>query len=85
MRGVCSPRALDFTIFRSSEPTILQLIEDFTEWLVETRKCSYGTIAGYCNSLLQLVQYAIADVLDVDEAADDALVNALFTLRSQDP
>jgi len=83
VRNTCTPRDLDFTIFRSTEPPILKLIDDFTCWLVETRRCSYGTVAGYCNSLLQLVQFAIAEVLDADEAADEALVNALLILRSQ--
>ena len=83
VRSTCSPRALDFTIFRSTEPPALKLIEDFTTWLVETRGVTYGTVAGYCNSLLALVQFAVAEVLEVDEAQDDALVNALLILRSQ--
>ena len=79
------PWCLDFTIFRSTDPCILELIQGFVEWLVESRAVTYGTVAGYCNSLLALAQFALAEVLGapVGEASDDALVNAIFTLRSQ--
>ena len=85
VRSVHSHCALDFTIFRSTDPCILELIQDFVEWLVDSRGVTYGTVAGYCNSLLALAQFALAEVLGapVDEASDDALVNAIFTLRSQ--
>ena len=40
--------------------------------------------AGYLNSLLNLVQFGIAELHeDVDEAHDDAILVALFNLRSQ--
>lgn len=76
------PSRLDFSIFRCAE--IRPMIESFCEWLINDRKCSYGTVAGYCNSLLTLAQFAIMEIHEeLDEATDDAVVEALFNLRSQ--
>ena len=52
--------ALDFSVFRHPECT--NMLEQFCEWLVEERGCTYGTVAGYCNSLLNLAQFAIGEV-----------------------
>ena len=37
---------LDFGIFRSADPPALKIMQEFTDWLVDIRKVSYGTIAG---------------------------------------
>ena len=74
--------ALDFSIFRHPECT--NMLEQFCEWLVEERGCTYGTVAGYCNSLLNLAQFAIGEVHEtVNELLDDMLTTSLFNLRSQ--
>ena len=77
-----SPASLDFGIFRHEG--IVGTVERFCEFLVEERQCTYGTVAGYTNSLLTLVNFATSQIHeDVDNEHDDALVGALFNLRSQ--
>ena len=77
-----SPASLDFGIFRHEG--IVDTVERFCEFLVEERRCSFGTVAGYTNSLLTLVNFATSQIHeDVDNEHDDALVGALFNLRSQ--
>ena len=46
---------------------------------------SYSTgVAGYCNSLLSLAQFASTVVHEsVDDETDDAIASALIILRSQ--
>ena len=74
--------ALDFSIFRHPECT--DMLERFCHWLVEERGCSYGTVAGYCNSLLTLAQFAVGEVHEtVDEQHDEGVTYSLFNLRSQ--
>ena len=74
---------LDMSIFRAEEE-IQELLQSFCNWLHTTRAVSFGTIAGYCNSLLNVAQFAIAEVHgDVNESCDDLVVNSLFNLRSQ--
>ena len=46
VKNTCPPCELDFGIFRSDDPAALKIVQDFTDWLVDIRKVSYGTIAG---------------------------------------
>jgi len=72
--------SLDFSLFR--HPDIQDVVQSFAEWLQEVRECRMGTIAGYMNSLLSLANYAIGEIHgEVDEMADEILINSLFNLR----
>ena len=46
VKNTYPPCELDFGIFRSADPPALKIMQEFTDWLVDIRKVSYGTIAG---------------------------------------
>ena len=60
---------MSFEIFR--HPQAVDLVDQFCRWLVDTRNVSYGTVTGYNNSILNLIQFAIAEIHEeTDEVRD---------------
>jgi len=75
--------SMDFGIFRA-EDCIQDFLQGFAEWLVDSRKCSMATIAGYMNSMLTLANFAIGEIhQEPNEALDECVTTSLWNLRGQ--
>lgn len=76
------PLSMDLGLFRAEH--IQEMLQGFAEWLVDARRCSMGTIAGYMNSLLTLANFAVGEVhQEPNEALDEVVTTSLWNLRGQ--
>ena len=74
--------ALDLTIF--GHVACRKFIDEWVDWLRDNRSLSYGSVANYANSLMSVLLFATAEVLDEDGMSNaEGTYQALFNLRGQ--